>query len=90
MIQVNLRVCLLRYVNALSGCVCVFLTQLVLRAIERNFVCTMSSTKKRSSADVICIVFCVVPYMYRRLLSIITKSEHVLPVALFAVIVQGT
>ena len=75
--------------NALSGCVCVFVTQFVLRAVEPNFACPMSSTKKRSTADVICIVFCVVPYMYRRLLSIITKSEHVLSMALLAVIVLG-
>jgi len=89
MIEVNLRVSLLCCVNALSGCVRVFLKQFVLRAVEPNFVCPMSSTKKRSTADVIRIVFCVVPYMYRRLLSIITKSEHVLPMALHAVIVLG-
>jgi hypothetical protein len=89
MIQVNLRISLLRYVNALSGRVSVFLTRFVLRAVEPNFVSPTSSTKKRSAADVIRIVFCVVPYTYRRLLSIITKSEHVLSMALLAVIVLG-
>jgi hypothetical protein len=73
-------------VNALSGCACVCLKQDMLLATGHDFVCRMSPTKKRWTADVICIVFCVVPYMYRWLLSIVTKSGNVYSVALLAVI----